>query len=113
MFDQKTLYNLNKNNLAVYRLDVSSSLDMEVENSEIFKLLEKKNYNIVKVGKYNLVSSGLLGKKNDIIVDNAKNPKLIFGVCDGKGDFIFTSKKEKNKIADALNKVLKKKINFV
>lgn len=113
MFDQKTLYNLNKNNLPVYRLDVSSSLDMEVENSEIFKLLEKKKYNIVKVGKYNLVSSGLLGKKNDIIVDNTDSPKLIFGVCDGKGDFIFTSKKEKNKITDTLSKIFKKKINFV
>ena len=84
--------------MAVYRLDVSSSLDMEVENSEIFKLLEKKNYNIVKVGKYNLVSSGLLGKKNDIIVDNAKNPKLIFGVCDGKGILFLLLKKKKIKL---------------
>ena len=43
MFDQNTLDELSKNNLIVYRLDVSSSLDMTVENSEIFKLLEKKN----------------------------------------------------------------------
>ena len=113
MFDQKTLDNLSKNDLTVFRLDVSPSLDMAVENSEIFKLLEKKKYNIVKIGKYNLVSSGLLGKKNDIIVDDAKNPKIIFGICDGKGDFIFTSKKEKNNIAYVLNKVLKKKVIFI
>ena len=95
MFDQNTLDELSKNNLIVYRLDVSSSLDMTVENSEIFKLLEKKKYNKVNTGSYKLVSNGLLGQKNDIIVDDAKNPKIIFGVCDGKGDFINISKKKR------------------
>lgn len=113
MFDQNTLSKLNENNLVVYRLDVSSSLDMKVENSEIFKLLEKKEYNKVNLGKYKLVSNGLLGQKNDIIVDDAKNPKIIFGVCDGRGDFVFISKEKKTKITKELNKFLKKKINFI
>ena len=42
MFDKNTLNALIKNNFKVFRLDVSTSLDMEVENSEIFKILEKK-----------------------------------------------------------------------
>ncbi len=113
MFNQNTLYNLSKNNFNVFRLDVSASLDMEVENSEIFKLLEKKKYNVYKVGKYKLVSNGLLGQKNDIIVDNVKSPKIIFGVCDGKGDFVVTSKQKKNNITKDLYKIFKKKISFV
>ncbi len=113
MFDQNTLNKLSKNNLTVFRLDVSPSLDMEVENSEIFKLLEKKRYNIARVGKYTLVSNGLLGQKNDIIVDDAKNPKIIFGVCDGKGDLINTSKQKKNNIITTLKTVLKRKLSFI
>ena len=112
MFDQNTLDELSKNNLIVYRLDVSSSLDMTVENSEIFKLLEKKKYNKVNTGSYKLVSNGLLGQKNDIIVDDAKNPKIIFGVCDGKGDFINISKKKKTSITNDLCKLTKKIISF-
>ena len=113
MFDKNTLNALIKNNFKVFRLDVSTSLDMEVENSEIFKILERKNYIKIKVGNYILASSGLLGQKNDLIVDNAKNPKTIFGVCDGKGDFISVSKQKKNNITNNLYKILRRKINFI
>ena len=111
MFDKNTLNNLIKNNLKVFRLDVSSSLDMEIENSEIFKLIEKKKYNARKVGGFTLVSSGLLGQEKDIIVDDVYNPKMIFGICDGKGDFVNSTKKKKNYVTKSLYKVLKKEIN--
>ena len=113
MFEKNTLNNLIKNNFKVYRLDVSSSLDMEVENSEIFKLIEKREYNTRKVDKFTLVSNGLLGQKSDIIVDNVQNPKIIFGLCDGKGDFINLSRKRKKSILRTLSKVLKQKIDYI
>ena len=65
------------------------------------------------MGKYTLVNSGLLGQKNDIIVDDVNNPKMIFGICDGKGDFVNSTKQKKNNITKTLYKVLKKKINFI
>jgi len=34
-----------------------------------------------------VVSGGIYGYKNDIVVDNYKNITQIFGVCDGTGDF--------------------------
>ncbi len=113
MFDINTLNNLIKNNIKVFRLDVSSSLDMEVENSEIYKQIEKKKYNTLKVRNYTLVSSGLLGQKNDIVVDDVNNPKMIFGICDGKGDFVNSTKQKKNNITKTLYKFFKKKINFI
>ena len=58
-----------------------------------------------------MVSNGLLGQKNDIIVDDAKNPNN-FGVCDGKGDFINISKKKKTSITNDLCKLTKKIISF-
>ena len=111
MFEKNTLNSLIKNNFKVYRLDVSSSLDMEVENSEIFKLIEKKKYDTRKVGEFTLVSNGLLGQKSDVIVDNVKNPKKIFGLCDGKGDF--TNFPKKSYIIKKISKALKRKIEFV
>ncbi len=112
MFDKNTLKNLTKNNFKIYRLDVSSSLDMEVENSEIFKLIKNKKYNIRKISKYTLVSNGLLGQKNDLIVDDVFNPKILFGVCDGEGDFKNTSRREKNYIIKKIYKYINKKIDF-
>ena len=84
---------------------------MEVENSEIFKLIEKKKYDTRKVGEFTLVSNGLLGQKSDIIVDNVRNPKKIFGLCDGKGDFISLSKK--SSFIKKISKALRRKIEFV
>lgn len=37
------------------------------------------------VGPYVLVSLGHLGKKGDILVDDAQTPQKIYGVCDGCG----------------------------
>ena len=42
---------------------------------------------------------GFLGGYGDIILDNIQKPKKIFGVCDGRGDFLRNlSEKQKNKI---------------
>ena len=86
---------------------------MTVENSEIFKQIGKKKYNFRQIGKYTLVSNGLLGQKTNIIVDDINEPKTIFGICDGKGDFVNSTRRKKNNIAKILSKILKKKINFI
>ena len=75
--------------------------------------MKKKKYNARKVGGFTLVSSGLLGQEKDIIVDDVYNPKMIFGICDGKGDFVNSTKKKKNYVTKSLYKVLKKEINFL
>ena len=36
----------------------------------------------------NLVSGGFLGRKNEIVVDNVRNPKMVYGIADGRGDFV-------------------------
>ena len=54
------------------------------------KISKSKKKNIV------LVSQGMLGEKNDIIVDNPNRPKVFFGISDGKGNLLSMSKKKKN-----------------
>ncbi len=111
MFEKNALNNLIKNNYKVYRLDVSTSLDMEVENSEIFKSIERKKYNTRKINGFTLINNGLLGRKSDIIVDDIRNPKIIYGICDGEGDFINLTKK--NFIKKKIIKAFKHKVKFV
>lgn len=109
MFDKNTLKNLIKSNFRVFRLDIASSLDAEIENTEILKNMEQKKYDTRKVDKYTLVTAGLLGQNTDIIVDDVRNPKKVFGVCDGKGDFVTPSPKQKDDINKILYKAFKKK----
>ncbi|MBP9050422.1 MAG: hypothetical protein KBF91_04315, partial [Alphaproteobacteria bacterium] len=37
------------------------------------------------VGSYVLASLGHLGKKGDVLVDDAQHPQKIYGICDGCG----------------------------
>jgi hypothetical protein len=41
-----------------------------------------------RIGDFIVVSGGILGRRGDIVVDNVNNPKKIFGMADGHGDFI-------------------------
>ena len=43
-----------------------------------------------KIGKFRIISPGKLGDYGDIIVDNLNKPKIIYGICNGKGDFLRT-----------------------
>ena len=57
-----------------------------------------KNSGRKKIKKIFIVSGGQLGKKKDIIVDNVNKPQCIYGIADGKGDFLkrFTNLSYKN-----------------
>ena len=59
-----------------------------------------------KIHGEKIVSGGLIGDKNDIIVDNFNNPKIIYGIADGKGDFIKNlNKKNKIRLEKLKNKI--------
>ena len=75
-------------NIQIYRLDVSAALE-----GLIYKLFATENLIDKKLGRRyihgeNLVSGGVMGKKNDLIVDNIWEPKQIYGIANGEGDFI-------------------------
>jgi len=75
-------------NIKIYRLDISAAFEglihhlWAAENSFEKKLGSRKLYEEL------LISGGLLGKKGEIVVDNVWQPKTIYGIADGKGDFI-------------------------
>ena len=81
LFDQKLLFKLIDENLKIFRLDVTDSfnqlIEQKINNKKVFL---KKNFIRIKKGDKSYISPGLLGKINDIVVDNPLNPKKIYGV---------------------------------
>lgn len=87
-FSKEATQYLIRNKINIYRLDVTSSYFSYLDNLIYTeKMYDKKNY-IFKKNTIKFVSQGIVGQKNDIIVDDVNNPKLIYGICDGKGNFI-------------------------
>jgi hypothetical protein len=87
---------LIQNKINIFRLDVTSSYFSYLDNLIYTeKMYDKKNY-IFKKNTINFVSQGIVGQKNDVIVDDVNNPKLIYGICDGTGNFIQINNFQKN-----------------
>ena len=98
---------LNKKN-NIFRLDATSSYFSYLDNMIYTESIYKKDTYVNKINNYNFVSQGILGKKDDIIVDDAKKPKNILGVCDGKGNL----KKINTDLKNNLIKKIKKDIGL-
>ena len=79
LFDQKLLFKLIDENLKIFRLDVTDSfnqlIEQKIKNKKVFL---KKNFIRIKKGDKSYISPGLLGKINDIVVDNPLNPKNLW-----------------------------------
>ena len=45
-----------------------------------------------KMGEKFFVAGGMMGQRGDIVVDSIVNPKEVYGIADGAGDFLQDSK---------------------
>ena len=99
-----------RRNIKIFRTDVTAALSGLVDKSIEMEKIMDRNFNIKKEKNYTLVSQGLLGSKNDIIVDDVNNPKAIYGVCNGKGDFFRKLDKKQSKIILGIKKKYNLKI---
>jgi glutamyl-tRNA reductase len=75
-------------NIDIYRLDITASLEGLI--SALWATEEIVNTKMGRRMFHNesLVSGGFLGRKNEIVVDNVWSPERIYGIADGKGDFV-------------------------
>lgn len=77
-----------RKDIPIYRADIRAGFEghvaMALETERIVQYtLGRKEINGV-----NVVSGGLLGRLNEVVVDNLNDPQNIFGLADGLGDFI-------------------------
>lgn len=76
-----------KNKVAVFRVDITSSLAGMIESQ-----LHLRDVFLSKLGRKNfygidIVSGGLIGYFGEVVVDNINDPKIIYGVANGDGMF--------------------------
>ncbi|SVB86622.1 uncharacterized protein METZ01_LOCUS239476 [marine metagenome] len=95
-------------NLAVYRLSIESALEgMVVSLISTHDVLNQTTgrgfYHKIKV-----VSGGLLAQNDEIVVDDYRKPKLIYGIGNGYGDFMRIPGKKMEEKLDLLKKLLLK-----
>ena len=81
------LNDLNKKGNSCIRLDVGDSfldyLQKDIKN--LSKTYDKPSSKLINNQRF--ISRGFVGSNGDVVVDNIKNPKIIYGVCDGFGGF--------------------------
>ena len=89
MFEQKLLQKINNENFIIYRLDLYPGYISLLSNwEETCRHFSKQKFGKRKIGNKMYISRGILGNKDDVVVDNPKKPKKIYGICDGYGDFL-------------------------
>jgi hypothetical protein len=77
-----------RNSIKIFRLDISYSLlSMVINKINVDKFFSTK-MGRKKIKNRFLVSGGQMGKKGDLIVDDFNKPNILYGIADGKGDFL-------------------------
>ena len=105
---EEAINKANSRNLAVYRLSIESALEgMVVSLISTHDILNQRTgrgfYHKIKV-----VSGGLLAQNDEIVVDDYRKPKLIYGIGNGYGDFMRVPGKKMEEKLDLLKKLLLK-----
>jgi len=94
-----------KNNIFIYRLDVSPAYEGYLENIYSTKNLYLNKSNLIKkIKNVFLMKRGMVAQEGSIVVDNVKNPKEIYGISDGQGSFKKISLKKINQIKNKYKK---------
>jgi len=77
-----------KRNLNIYRLDVSAAFEGLIQQLWATENMVDNTLGRRAFFTENIVSGGLLGRLDEMIVDNFRNPTQVFGIADGRGDFL-------------------------
>lgn len=93
----------------IYRTDVTTGIISFVnQSSEIKSIINEKTGRKEIFKDIFVISGGIYGRNEDIIVDDYISPKIIYGMANGRGNFIFKlSDKQRTKI-----KILKDNFNI-
>ncbi len=97
-----------KLNINIYRLDISSAFEGLINKLYSIENTFKNKLGRIEIESETLVSGGLLGRYGEIVVDNIHDIKMVYGIADGKGDFIRNPGKKMEEKLSLLKKVLLK-----
>ncbi len=95
-----------KLNVNIYRLDISSAFEGLITKLYSIENTFKNKLGRIEIESETLVSGGLLGRYGEIVVDNIHDIKMVYGIADGKGDFIRQPSVEQKKKIEKINKLI-------
>ncbi len=78
----------------IYRLDISAAFEGLISSLWATEDIVKRRLGRRQLHDACLVSGGLIGRENEIVVDNVWNPARVYGIADGRGDFVRHLSKE-------------------
>lgn len=87
-FMQEAVLLAERKGIPIYRADIRPGFEghmgMALETERIvLTSLGRKEVNGVKI-----ISGGLLAGLNEVVVDNVNDPRVVFGIANGMGDFV-------------------------
>ena len=92
----------------IFRVDVSSAFEGLISKTISMQRAIDFGFKQKKILGVNVLSSGLLGNYGDVIVDNLVKTNFVYGISNGKGDFIRNlNKKQISKINQIKLKLIK------
>ena len=91
----------------LWRANITDYLSSYLATLDNLKTNLFNNFGYKTIYGLRLISGGFIGDYGDVVVDNYKKPKILYGICDGKGGFL----KHNNKVYLQTIKILKK-FNF-
>lgn len=99
-----------KANISVFRGDITASLLGFIDQSQKSKelVLNKMGRNSL-TSEITILSGGLLGKNGEFIVDDFRNPSIIYGVSDGAGNLKIDLNSNELRQIEELKKYIKQK----
>jgi siroheme synthase (precorrin-2 oxidase/ferrochelatase) len=95
---------LKNRSIVVYRLDIGEELGQFIFG----KVLNKRQTEIPRFRQLlsgnTLLTKGIVGLEGDIVVDDIDNPRVLYGVCDGKGTFFSLTKAKEQEILNLIQR---------
>ena len=52
-----------------------------------------------------ILTKGIVGLEGDIVVDDIDDPKVLYGVCDGKGTFFNLTKAKEQEVLNLIRRI--------
>ena len=90
----------------IFRVDISAAFEGLISKTISMEKIMDYKFQKIKIFDNNVLSAGLLGGYGDVIVDNLKRTNFVYGISNGKGDFIRKLNKKQNNLLKKIRKKL-------
>lgn len=86
--DKKAILVSQKLGIKIFRVDISAAFEGLIRKLWATERIVEQRMGRRTLNEIKIVSGGILGHLEEIVVDNIRQPRIIYGMANGLGDFI-------------------------